>query len=115
MTFYLRADLTFVCVDPTRDTDDEFDSFTDAVTDALYDLAEVDEGIIDPDITVKITDRWASVFMGITADTEADAVRLFLANVRAALHAAGCGTPDWPMYRPTTPKPQVQSADFTRA
>ncbi len=77
MTFYLHADLTFVCVDPTRDTDDEFDTFTDAVTDALYDLAEVDDGIIDPDITVKITDRWASIHMGITADTEADAVRSF--------------------------------------
>ncbi|SNT51837.1 hypothetical protein SAMN05443665_103834 [Actinomadura meyerae] len=114
MTFYLRADLTFVCVDPTRDTDDDFDTFTDAVTDALYDLADVDEGIIDPDITVKITERWAGILMGITADTEADAVRLFSANVRAALHAAGCGTPDWPIFRPTNPVPEVQPADFTR-
>lgn len=37
--------------------------------------------------------------MGIVADTEDDAVRLFLANVRTALHAVGCGTPDWPMFK----------------
>ncbi|WP_030166407.1 hypothetical protein [Spirillospora albida] len=115
MTFYLRADLTFVCVDTARDTDEEFDAFTDAVTDALYDLAEVDEGIIDPDITASIAERRADIFMGITADTRADASRLFLANVRAALHAAGCGTPGWPIYKPTTQVPQVRQADFAGA
>ncbi|WP_207945088.1 hypothetical protein [Actinomadura rubrisoli] len=112
MTFYLTADLTFVCVDPARDTDDEFDAFTDAVTDALDDLAEVDDRIIDPGITVNITRRWAGVLMGVTANTQADAIRLFLANVRAALHAAGRGTPGWPIYKPTTQVPQVREAEI---
>ncbi|WP_395109767.1 hypothetical protein [Actinomadura sp. SCN-SB] len=115
MTYYLKADLTFVCDDPARDTDEEFDAFTDAVTDALYDLGEVDDEIIDPDITVRIADRWSSILMGITADTEADAIRLFLANVRTVLHAAGCGTPGWPIYKPTEDKPEVRQAHFVDA
>jgi hypothetical protein len=115
MTYPLKADLTFVCTDPSRNTDDGFDAFTDAVADSLYDLAEVDDGIIDPDITVRVTDRWVSVLMGIVADTKDDAVRLFLANVRTALHAAGCGTPDWPVFEPTTQVPAVRNADFANA
>lgn len=115
MTFYLKADLTFVCTDLSRDTDDGFDAFTDAVADSLCDLAEVDDGIIDPDMTVRVADRWASVLMGIVADTESDAGRLFLANVRTALHAAGCGTPDWPVFEPTTQVPAVRKADFANA
>lgn len=114
-THYLAADLNFICTDPGRDTDENFDAFTDAVADELLALAEVDPGIIDPDLTTVITERWVSVLIGITADTFDDAVRLFSANVRSALHATGCGTPDWPMFKPTTPTPRVRGADFAGA
>lgn len=114
-THYLAADLEFICTAPERDTDENFDAFTDAVADALCDLDELDSGIIDPDMTTIITERSASVLMGITADTFADAVRLFSANVRTALHAAGCGTPDWPVFKPTTQTPRVREADFASA
>jgi hypothetical protein len=111
---YLAADLTFVCVDSSRNTDEGFDAFTDAVADELHNLADVDEGIIDPDATVVITERWMSVVMGILADTSDDAQRLFSANLRAALHATGCGTPEWPVYRPTTQVPRVRKAEFVQ-
>lgn len=114
-THYLAADLNFVCTDPDQDTDEGFDAFTDAVADELCNLAEVDKGIIDPDLTVVLTERWVSVLMGIEADTFDDAIRLFSANVRAALHAAGCGTPDWPVFKPTTQAPPVREADFADA
>jgi hypothetical protein len=114
MTFYLIADLTFECSDPERDSDDGFDAFTDAVDDELANLAGVDDGIIDPDTTVVITERWMSVLMGIVADTEADAHRLFSANLRCALHAAGCATPGWPTFEPTA-QPDVRKADFAEA
>lgn len=112
---YLAADLEFVCADPERDTNEGFDGFTDALTEELLELADVDPGIIDPDLTVRITERWASVLMGVEADSQADAMRLFSANVRTALHAAGCGTPDWPVFKPTTQAPPVREADFADA
>lgn len=115
MIYHLTADLTFDCTDPARNTDDEFDAFTDAVTDALLDLAEVDPGIVDPDVTARISERWMSVLMGVRADSEDDAFRLFSANLRAALHAAGCGTAGWPVFKPRTRRPQVRRAQFAGA
>lgn len=112
---YLAADLTFVCADPSRDTDEEFDEFTDAIADALLDLAEADDGIVDPDVTARIADRCASVLMGVRADSEDDAFRLFSANLRAALHATGCGTAGWLTFRPTTRAPKVRKAEFARS
>ncbi|REF00368.1 hypothetical protein [Thermomonospora umbrina] len=113
MTHYLAADLTFVPADPARDTDDEFDAFTDTIADELLELADVDPGIIDPDVTVRISDRWASVLMGIEADSEDDAFRLFSANLRAVLHAAGAGTAAWPVFKPSTKVPEVRRVPVT--
>jgi hypothetical protein len=42
LTYYLQADLTFVCTDKSRDTDESFDQFTDAVEEELATLAEFD-------------------------------------------------------------------------
>jgi hypothetical protein len=111
MTYYLKADLTFECTDPTKDTDEAFDEFTDAVHDQLMKLAAIDDGIVDPDMTVTLTTRWASFLIGIKADTFDDAVRLFSANLRTGLHAAGCETAGWPTFRPTTQTPDVQKAE----
>ncbi|URN01243.1 hypothetical protein LUW76_46970 [Actinomadura madurae] len=112
---YLAVDLRFVCEDPAEDTDENFDAFTDAVMDALTELEDVDSGIVDPDITARITERTLSVLMGIDADTERDAVRLFSANVRTALHAAECTTADWPVFKQANTAPKVAPVDFSRA
>lgn len=115
MTYYLIADLAFECTDPGHDTDEAFDQFTDLIQDELNNLAEFDHGIIDPDMTTMITDRQASFLIGIEAGALEDAVRLFSINLRCALHAAGAGTPDWPMYKPTEATPDVRKADFAEA
>lgn len=115
MTFYLLTDLTFTCKDAEQNTDDAFEAFADAVQDEFDTLAEIDPGIIDPDLTVGIRDRWISFLIGIDADTLDDAIRLFLANLRTALHAAGCGTADWPAFRPTTERPEVRRAELADA
>lgn len=94
MIHYLVMEIAFDT--PPDDTDDKFDEFTTRVMDELCNLEESDSGIIDPDITATISRRELSVHMGVEADSQRDAVRLFAANVRAALHAAGCGTPGWP-------------------
>src|SRR4051812_5926186 len=72
-THYLSTDLTFTCTDPHSNTDENFDAFTEELADQLEALADVDPGIIDPDLTVRIADRWASTLMGIEADTLDDA------------------------------------------
>ncbi len=82
------------------DTDAEFDTFTDRVLAALADLEKVDPGLTDPDITATISSREMAITMRVEADTFRDAVRIFSANVRTALHVAGCNTGNWPVFRP---------------
>ena len=101
MVFYLTADMEFRCTDPARDTDGNFEAFLDAVMESLADLEDVDKGITGGDVTATITRRRAAIDMSIEADSLKDAMRLFMANARTALHAAGCGTPNWPVYKPT--------------
>jgi hypothetical protein len=82
------------------DSDDLFDAFTDQVLAALTDLEKVDSGLTDPDITATLSRREISITMRVQADTFADALRIFSANVRTALHVAGCRTANWPTFRP---------------
>jgi hypothetical protein len=98
MTHYLRMDAGFVCSDPD-DSDEAFDAFTDRVFDELLKLHDV--GIVEPDLTASLTERRIHFLMGIEAATQDDAIKLFLANVQCALHAAGCNTEEFPRYEPT--------------
>lgn len=112
MTTYHRLvmDMTFVC-DP--DTNEVFDEFTTRVTEELYDLQDAgNSGIIDPDITASLTARWMSVQMLVEADTRRDAERLFAANVRTALHAAGCHTAGWSVLPSEPELPTPKELDY---
>jgi hypothetical protein len=113
MTHYLQTRLTFTCDNSEDNTDEAFDAFADAVQEQLDLSAQLDEGFIDPDLTVGIRDRWVEFLIGIEADTLNDAIRLFQANLRTALHAAGCGTPDRPAFKPTTQTPEVHKAEVS--
>lgn len=109
--FYLTADLEFACTDPARDTDSNFEAFLDAIMEALADLEDVDAGIKGADITATISRRRAAIDMGIEADSLNDAIRLYLANTRTVLHAAGCQTANWPVYKPLSQSPTVREVD----
>jgi hypothetical protein len=91
-THYLVMDLGFSFTGTGADTDDAFDAFTDRALEALADLERVDQGLTDPDITAAIVSRKMTITMGVEADTLPDALRIFSANVRTALHVAGCQT-----------------------
>jgi hypothetical protein len=94
-------DLRFSYVgEPGEDSDEYFDEFTDRVLDALADLETADSGLSAPDVTARLATRELAITMRVEADTLADARRIFSANVRTALHAAGSGTPGWPTFRP---------------
>ena len=98
---HLVIDLEFIYAGKHgSDSDDQFDAFTDRVLTALADLERVDSGLTDPDITAVIAKREMAITMRVEADTYPDALRIFSANVRTALHVAGCGTPNWPTFRP---------------
>lgn len=116
MTHYLIMDLRFVCTGPD-DSDEAFDAFTDRIMDELVKLeAFEDTGIVDPDLTASLTNRTVSILMGIEASTPKDAVKLYLANVRCALHAAECNTAGWPNYEPADDAlPPVRAADYADA
>jgi hypothetical protein len=116
---YLLVEIGFEPTSSPDDSDDAFDAFTDAVMDALLDLQEADPGIVDPNATAALTERAMSVLMGIEADSARDAVRIFAANVRAALHAAGCWTPNWtsdlPAFKPPAALPVPHQVDLADA
>jgi hypothetical protein len=100
MTHYLRMDAGFVCTDQD-DSDDAFDAFTDRVFDELVKLQGLEVGIVEPDLTASLVERRIHFLMGIEAATQVDAIKLFLANVQCALHAAECGTKGFPRYELT--------------
>ena len=113
MTYYLQARLTFTCDNSEMNTDEAFDVFVDAVQEQLDIIEGLDEGFIDPDITVGIRDRWVEFLIGINAGSLDDAIRIFLPNLRCALHAAGCGTAGWPTFKPPTQTPEVHKAEVS--
>lgn len=117
-THYLVMDLTFRYTgNAGTDTDEEFDAFTDRTLEALGELERIDPGLTDPDITAALARRQMSISMGIEADTQADAVRIFSANVRTALHMIGCYTGGWPVFRPADGDtlPPVRRVDLAGA
>lgn len=117
-THYLVMDLAFRYTgEPGTDTDEEFDAFTDRTLDALAELERVDPGLTDPDVTATLTSRQMSISMAVEADTQADAVRIFSANVRTALHMVGCYTGEWPVFMPAggNALPPARRLDLTDA
>jgi hypothetical protein len=115
MTHYLRMDAGFVCSDPD-DSDDAFDAFTDRVFDELLKLQALDVGIVEPDLTASLVERRIHFLMGIEASTHDDAIKLFLANVQCALHAAECSTEGFPRYEPTRDaKPSIRRVQLADA
>lgn len=112
MTYYLQTRLSFTCDNSDENTDEAFDAFTDAIQDQLDIIEGLDGGFIDPDLTVGIRDRWVDFLIGIEAGSLEDAIRIFLPNLRCALHAAGCGTAGWPAFKATTERPKVHRAEL---
>jgi hypothetical protein len=102
-THYLVMDLSFSYTGTGADTDEKFDEFTDATLEALAALECADPGLTDPDITATLTTREMTITMGVEADTLADALRIFSANVRTALHVSGCQTAAFELESPQLP------------
>lgn len=89
--YYLATDLTFMSTPDARD--EQFEAFLDCV------MAELERiGHPDADLAASLTARTAEILMGVVADTFEDAAIIMLSDLRTALHAAQCCTPDWPLF-----------------
>jgi hypothetical protein len=89
---YLVAELVFVHTPTT--TDEQFEAFLDSLMDELDKI-----GYGDADLAASLAERTAEFVIGVEDNTgglEDVALRL-LSDLRTALHAAKCHTPDWPV------------------
>jgi hypothetical protein len=89
---YLVAELVFVHTPAT--TDEQFEAFLDSLMDELDKI-----GYSDADLAASLAERTAEFVIGVEDNTgglEDVALRL-LSDLRTALHAAKCHTPDWPV------------------
>ena len=79
------------------------DATFDAIADALADIEEADieeaeeadPCIEDADLGASLADGWVTSSMVVEAGSLDEAVTRALAVMRAAVHAAGCGTAGW--------------------
>ncbi|GAA0739241.1 hypothetical protein Drose_04050 [Dactylosporangium roseum] len=76
-------------------TDEQFEAFIEEIAVQLDAIGR------EHNLAARIADRTAEIDASFEADTFEAAVAAFLGDVRTALHAVGCGTPDWPTFRPT--------------
>lgn len=91
--YHLAAEMSFDADGPTP-TDEQFEAFLDEMCDQL--------DAIDREVhlTARLRDRVASFGMTYEADSYEEAANQLLADMRTALHAAGCPTPGWPRFEP---------------
>jgi len=87
---HLVAELVFV----HTASDEQFEAFLDSVMDELDKI-----GHGDADLTASLTARRAEFLIGLEEDDFEDAAIRLLSDLRTALHAAQCRTPDWPIFR----------------
>lgn len=75
-------------------TDEQFEGFLDEV------IAQLDNIGREANLAARLVERVADFAATIEAATFEDAVNEFLGDLRTALHAAGCNTSTWPVFRP---------------
>lgn len=71
------------------------ESRLEPLMDALLDLEEADETIMDPDLAANVSTGRVDVQMTVDAEDPAAAIGKALATLRAAIHAIGDATPGW--------------------
>jgi hypothetical protein len=79
---------------PAGKTHPDLDSFVDEVMERL-----IDHGAEDPSIGGSVASGAFEVSLDIDAEGPEEAVHKALVKIRAAIHAADGGTPNWPQVR----------------
>ncbi|WBC19657.1 MULTISPECIES: hypothetical protein [unclassified Solwaraspora] len=89
--FRLAVQMTFVST--PHGTDEQFEEFIDAVQEQLDSLD------VEVQIAAKLTDRIVDIATSTEATSFEFAASRLLMDIRTALHAVGCHTPDWPRFQ----------------
>lgn len=87
---HLAVQITFVVSGPS--TDEQFEAFLDEVVSQLDNIGR------EVNLGARLRDRVADFATSMPASDFPSAASVFLADLRTALHAAGCNTPDWPRF-----------------
>lgn len=87
---HLAVQTMFISDQPA--TDDQFEAFLDEVVRQLDNIG------CEVNLAARLAERMAEFATAISAADFATAATTFLANLRTALHAAGCITADWPKF-----------------
>lgn len=90
---HLAVEMTFVST--PHGSDEQFEQFLDEVLTQLEAIGR------DVDLAAKLRDRVADFAATINALDFNMAAASFLVDLRTALHAAGCHTPQWPKFEAT--------------
>ncbi|GAA1386225.1 hypothetical protein GCM10009639_09750 [Kitasatospora putterlickiae] len=96
VTESLRATVrwTFKVVGP--ETADEPSNSAERVMEALLDLEACDSRLCDSGVAMDATDMTVDIELTATGGDAPDTLRYAQTAIRAAIHAAGDGAPEWP-------------------
>jgi len=94
--FHLAVEMTFVST--PHGTDEQFEEFLDEVLVQLENIGR------EANLAARLQDRVADFAASVNATDFSMAAAAFLMDLRTALHAAGCHTPDWPAFEATDHK-----------
>jgi hypothetical protein len=93
MTVTVHSHWTFI----TNTTDNLF-AYGDKVMQAMLDLEKCTPGFADPAVAADAERGVIEIEAEATGNDLSHAIATVHAAVRAALHEAGIGTPDWPTH-----------------
>lgn len=89
----LAVEMTFIS--SPDGTDEQFEMFVDAVQEQLECIGR------EVNLATRLADRVVDFATTIEATSFELAAAAFLVDLRTALHAVGCHTPDWPRFEAT--------------
>lgn len=89
---HMAVQMTFTTDRPA--TDEQFEAFLDEVVAQLENIGR------EVNLAARLGDRFADFATSVQGVDFQSAAAELLVDLRTALHAAGCATPDWPNFFP---------------
>lgn len=106
MSGYFEIELSFR--QPSGGTPEQFDAFLDSVLEELGKIGH------EADVTASLTALIATFTLDATDHTDDTFIKAVM-DLRAALHAADCGTPGWPDAHEILSARSVKATDLVDA
>lgn len=96
-----------VTKDGPASTSEDLESFLDQVLEELLRL----EGVEDSTMTASLADRTVTIMVTVDTALPELATYVGMSAIRAAFHAAGASTPDWPTFHDLSIGTELVGAD----